>query len=588
MYADISRNSHDPNKPRTRLWSQQGRAPTEAEENEQVDLLLEGLRRQAMYALGPYWGPAYVPWLAEGKGPGFVVDLVAKDDEINIGPGIYVIRGLTVVNGKKQSFRQDVKPRDIKTPFVIAIEAWEKIVTPHEDPSLVDPALGSWDSALRAEVAWAVRVITGANPGLKETATRGIEKLTISVNDMNKLKAIDVITGAPSKLQDALAAAQKLIVDAATALRLTAKDLYPLQSVFRDAIREAMKVEAIANFKESLPPAASDALAQLKTFDALLLAAGLVPEANVRGRLRATTSLPPPPESKKDDCAPEAEASYRGHEARCYRVEIHRGGLAYTDDPYQRLLWKWSRDNGSVTVGVAQVQVGEGKPAGADPALYQISIHAPSLSADPRLGLRKGQVVELVTPKLNLPATFPLLRVAKADPEHGQLGLEAWLTAADVMRLRPLADSPPGSELAGAFLRRWDHRGQFHEDDHSLDNLLATPFAVKDPGPMFSDNAPYSTFLELEDGVFIEFENNPEPEKNPTREYRRGDYWLIPARENVGIEWPAFDPTKAPSDDDPRGFQPPRNPPPAIAPLRIIDASEVECRRVAPIASLVV
>lgn len=580
MYADISRDTYRRESTRTRLLFQQGRASTDAEENEQVDLILEDVRRLATYVLGPYWGPAYVPFLPGGKGPGLEVDLKTSESAIGIGPGLYVIGGLTVANRDVRPFPLPGKIKEIPTPFVVAVEAREHVVTTNDDPDLIDPALGAWDSSLRAEIDWAPRVFAVTDKEADTDVPKTVDKAIAAIvalkdprfTDEDKAKLTDAGKAKTSAGNDpTLDESEAAMFGTAQTRKIPPELLDPLRGVFRDAKIRA----AIGAFQNAIAPSSGTQVPtdQFAAFDALLIAAGAVLPPEVQGRLRSTTSPPPSGGEAPGDCDPEVETSYRGPENRCYRVEVHRGGVASGDDPARRMLWKWSRENGSVTFGVKKLQIDAGttKTQDATPrTLYRIAADLEGLSDDPRLGLRPGQLVEIVARSIDLGEGFPLPKVESADVQKGQATLGAWLTDDEHTTLQGLITTPAGTDVARVSLRRWDHPG--NSDDPSLGNALDVPAGAG--------------FIEVdEDGVFVEFEGEP-------RLYRRGDYWLIPARAGEGILWPAFD-GKKPADDagkNPNGFQPPRNPPPAIAPLEIVldlSPTKKNCRRVAPTATLI-
>lgn len=194
-------------------------------------------------------------------------------------------------------------------------------------------------------------------------------------------------------------------------------------------------------------------------------------------------------EDATNPCIVSPDARFRGAENHLYRVEIHKGGTAGT------ATFKWSRENGSVVFAVESIQ---GK-----------IVTLESLGRDARLGLEAGDWIEIIDTESDsgserVPA--PLLLVEKID----LIGLTLTLGGT------PVVD--PARVL---YLRRWDQRA----GDPSKDGLTLVDGAAK-----IVESSP----LNLEDGIQIRFE--------PGGNYRRGDFWLIPARTATGdVEWPERD-----------------------------------------------
>lgn len=203
--------------------------------------------------------------------------------------------------------------------------------------------------------------------------------------------------------------------------------------------------------------------------------------------------------------APEPSPGYRGPENQLYRVEVHRGGTAGT------ATYKWSRENGSVVLPVRSV-------AGA-------SVELETLGRDDRLGVDTGDVVELLhdaavcrgaSDRFDERGGDRLYTVTRVDHAGFRVELDR----------APDDDHGHGHESAGRprrhpYLRRWDHR--------------TTGGADGSPDAMRSLPLREGRWLPLEDGVQVRFHSGDgEP-----RRYRRGDYWLVPARVLTGdVEWP--------------------------------------------------
>ncbi|HZF91077.1 DUF6519 domain-containing protein [Streptomyces sp.] len=194
-------------------------------------------------------------------------------------------------------------------------------------------------------------------------------------------------------------------------------------------------------------------------------------------------------------------AGYRAPENQLYRVEVHHGG------PEGTATFKWSRENGSVTLPVRDI---------SGPA-----VRLDTLGRDDKLGVDTGDVVELVD-------DATVCRGASDRPDEG-CGRLYTVREIDYGGYQVLLDADPADDpylpAAGRvpsrhpLLRRWDHGGSAWGDGAAEMGL-----PVRE-----------GEWLPLEDGVEIRFE----PGEGRSRVYRRGDYWLIPARVLTGdVEWP--------------------------------------------------
>lgn len=210
-------------------------------------------------------------------------------------------------------------------------------------------------------------------------------------------------------------------------------------------------------------------------------------------RLRATAHEP---EGDPDECTIAPEARYRGVENQLYRVEIHDGGTARNENGMQGATFKWSRENGSVLFPIAALT----SAFDTDGVTRVTTVTLAAPGRDAKLGLKEGDWVELVDDASTLRnAPEALLRVSSVDELTVVLaGGSAAGTGANRM-LHPV-------------LRRWDQGGE--------EGAL---WVAEDE------------WVDLEQGVRIQFVRGPEE----TVRYRRGDYWLIPARSATGdVEWP--------------------------------------------------
>jgi hypothetical protein len=204
-----------------------------------------------------------------------------------------------------------------------------------------------------------------------------------------------------------------------------------------------------------------------------------------KGRLRARTH---PEDQPEDPCPVPPGAGYKRLENQLYRVEIHKGSGTAGGPTF-----KWSRDNGSVVVAVAEFPVD-----GANDKL-----RTTSLGRDDVLGLHENDWVEVLDDAAELacqPGT--LVQIKKIDPDNILTFFNPLPGTLSVLD----ADGNP-THLK---VRRWDSDGEL---------TVTVP----------ADNDGY---LKLEGGIEVKFEIDS---------LRTGDYWQIPARTVPGqygdIEW---------------------------------------------------
>jgi Family of unknown function (DUF6519) len=196
------------------------------------------------------------------------------------------------------------------------------------------------------------------------------------------------------------------------------------------------------------------------------------------------------PVDETDPCITPPASGYRGAENQLYRVEIV--------DPSPEATFVWSRENGSI---VSRWDQSEDELVLVDP------------SRDHKLGFDAGQWIELTDDLHDLtsePGTFAEL----TKVEHGVLTIDS-ATATGPTDAASFEINPK--------IRRWDS---------------GAPQQVEVP-------ATNDGWIPLEDGVQVKFSD--------TGHYRSGDYWLIPARVQGGVDWPivAGDPVLLP----PHGIQ---------------------------------
>ena len=226
-----------------------------------------------------------------------------------------------------------------------------------------------------------------------------------------------------------------------------------------------------------------------------------------RGLMRAKADEPDDI-SATNPCIISPDARYRGAENQLYRVEIHQGGPAGT------ATFKWSRENKSVALPIRSIS---GDKVTLD-----------HMGRDERFGLQIDDWVEIEganfenVDRETAPALLQVVEVNYVDM---------------YVRLSGPADNVD----TGRVLRRWDQK--------SGDPRIGGS-EIRNGAVLIKEGTPdKENWLTLEDGVQVEFQKAPEPHT-----YRRGDYWLIPARTATGdVEWPG--PLNAPESIPPQGVE---------------------------------
>jgi hypothetical protein len=274
------------------------------------------------------------------------------------------------------------------------------------------------------------------------------------------------------------------------------------------------------------------------------------------------------------------EGDYTGPENQLYRVEIHRGGTAYqagalSAPDVTNATFKWARDNGSVvfplTIDSAETVW---QP---DPKAQTFVVALANTGRDARTGLTKGDWVEYTDPATAFaPELFsgkPIRQLFKVVTV-GSDTVTLWSPTSSAIPLPTL----PERVIRWAFLRRWDFRpfGKVASPSHATGAPPADDGALLVVAPAAGSRE----WLDVEVGIQVRFELG--------KNYRPGDYWLIPARTASGaIVWPQM----SQDSTDPHGKKTTslvprpvkaRNADHAYAPLAIIDpaTATTDARRV--------
>ncbi len=209
-----------------------------------------------------------------------------------------------------------------------------------------------------------------------------------------------------------------------------------------------------------------------------------------------------------------------------YRVEIHTGGDEAT--------FKWSRNNGSVTFAVTNLQLND--------KLLTVTLEGVSAETD----LQVGDWWELADPSYELSAQpAPLFKICDApnwDPGSAVVNLVPAIAPGEQERQQIEAIGQRLSQVEQVrtdgirtVLRRWEHNEHAQENSAGRDGAIAVQ---------------PNQWLPLENGLEVRFEG--------TGNLRTGDHWLIPARsaaEGYALLWPV-EPTQAAAAEDYEPAQP--------------------------------
>ncbi len=174
MKGDFSRLRFDPQSNYTAVLTQQGRVQLDADANEQRSID-EYLR-----------GTGFVDIIGRTGTPihdaGMAISLTSGNDSLLIGAGRYYVDGLlceatTATDLRSQRYLIGAQPiaallralQDRKFPGLqVWLEAWQRLVTPIDDPCIKDVALGEADTTVRRQTVWRVVV----EPAPTNTADR--------------------------------------------------------------------------------------------------------------------------------------------------------------------------------------------------------------------------------------------------------------------------------------------------------------------------------------------------------------------------------------------------------------------------------
>jgi hypothetical protein len=497
MHLDISRDSFDPALHYLRVLQNQGGALLDADGNEQTAILLDYLHKLVIDLSGPAWGPAEYGGFQIGRGQG---------GDLTIGTGRYYVGGYLVENendaatySNQPSFPQ-AAPADLKYPLGVYLDVWERHLNAVEI-QFSDPGLGQLSSSTRTQLVWQVRVTQ--LPG-SSTLPKG-----------PPLPAPDVqLDTLQKQLKEFLKPHRQTTVQTVnpdgTITVAVSWPPFPSVPFFVEIGTGQFQVTKVS-------PGPTSAL-----LNWTVALGSFQPAQGTRVRLRnPTPTLAPSPlqiaaqQSAPPDpvqCPSSNIKAYTGMENQLYRVEVHSGGPVFAAGATQTqyATFKWSRDNGSIVYAIKDI---------TPPANGTVQVTLMSAGIDDYNQLQANNWVEYVdeASTLNFDALAdvaqpkmanPLLQVIHVDPLNPtSVTLTALLTTD--------GNSWPPAKLGDkAFLRRWDQTMPAADPNSLTPSDNALKITV-------SSGASASPIQLDSDGIAVSFAGN---------NFRRGDYWLIPAR----------------------------------------------------------
>jgi hypothetical protein len=428
MKADLSRLTFDPKRRYSGVLMQQGRVQLDSEWNEQQEIHQYRAQTGAKDVIGPRGTPID----QDGGATGF--EITAGDGTLLIGEGQVYVDGVLCVNESEGPLPYENQPdrpsEDDLTGWMAGAES--------EDfrPGLV--YLDVWERHVTHLDDARIREVALGGP---DTTTR---KQTVW---QTKVIALD------PEQEDA---------------ELLAKYL-ELRDKPNRSKAEEQELERIS------PQAVEILDALCERGQERLDALGEPPTGTLSAQAEEESGATGP-------CEIPLGGGYERLENQLYRVEVHRSGNRAT------ARFKWSRDNGSVTTGIEEVDVGNKE------------ITVKDTGRDEFLSFANGQWVEVVDDDTELRGEYRTLLQIDGPVDHAR-------------RIITVRQTPPAIDPAlHPKLRRWDQQIGATED-----------------GVVLTD-----TGTELEDGIEVTISSG---------QYRAGDYWLIPARTATGdVEWPRVDP----------------------------------------------
>ena len=168
MKADFSRNTFHTWRHYRRVLGQQGRVVIDADANEQTSIDLATAEQTTYDVIGPAGVPETS--LSSGYDGGFQIGIASGGNDLTISHGRIYADGLLVENNLDTTLTTQpflpLSPGNFGPAGVsgkggvygVYLDAWERLITPVDDPEILEIALGGPDTSLRSQIAWQVRL----------------------------------------------------------------------------------------------------------------------------------------------------------------------------------------------------------------------------------------------------------------------------------------------------------------------------------------------------------------------------------------------------------------------------------------------
>jgi hypothetical protein len=578
MKGDFSRWSFNPAKHFSRVLMQQGRVQLDADWNEQVSIFLHYLRTLATDLIGQHGGPAgnkfkVVSCIDEEGQPIDCTELLEPNPQktFYILPGHYYVDGILCVHSDDKVIKYEDQPGcsadDLRNEhkYLAYLDVWERHITYYEDevraddPSIREVALGGIDTTTRAQVVWQVKAADLGDEAIgiitvSEELRTELETIQQEMQDRRRILSFmhdlaDLVqvmsddSNTQSAVKDMLNATIGQFNERADVT--IPDDILPDGSELGNRLDELNNLPDLIELPNESPETGVDDLkaaltsveakivgveAEIDQIEILIQNNKQDIEEDALTTLRRQDKIPQLKawaasngNSDNSPCTVPPDAQYRGAENQLYRVEIHQGSLDKRGEA-QTASFKWSRENGSIAFRIE-------KRAGT---ILTLKDWWP----DSHRGLQLDDWVEIIDDDIVLhQQPGHLVQVDKID----EVAKRVTIRNPDNINLPEYDEGSDKHPL----LRRWES------------------------GPIAIDTASF----DLEDGIKIEFDDYE------NKEFRTGDYWLIPARTEIGnIIWPGL--LSNPDVVAPHGIEH------HYAPLAIIEVNDddvqvlADCRRI--------
>jgi hypothetical protein len=162
--GDFTRDTFDPLRHFSRVLMQQGRVQLDADKNESDSIHLYHLRTLGKDLMGPHAAPS-----TDDGVPGKGFKIIPTGTTFMIAAGHYYVNGilcendiedLTYFNQPDLPFTAEEEVSLAEGDYLVYLDVWERHLSTVEDDYIREKALGSADTATRAQIVWQVKVLS--------------------------------------------------------------------------------------------------------------------------------------------------------------------------------------------------------------------------------------------------------------------------------------------------------------------------------------------------------------------------------------------------------------------------------------------